>query len=144
MRLIKFSAVLVLAIATTCFAEDKCAADARRSLADLGNCLRLERQQSELTLNRVYGDLLDRLQGEFAKTKDDVERQYIRSQIDNLKVAELSWSTYRDNECKAESQMYEGGTMQPRILDDCVRSATERRIKEIKEVYQQYLASEPE
>ena len=74
-------------------------------------------KKADAELNKVYKELV--------KLLDEKE-------IELLKKAQLSWIKYRDTHYEFEASFYEGGSIQPMILDNCLESVTETRIEELK------------
>ena len=72
---------------------------------------------TDLQLNKVYKQLLGML--------SDKEKQLLVN-------AEKSWLLYRDNHCKFEKAVYEGGSIQPLIYFNCLEELTKKRIAELK------------
>jgi uncharacterized protein YecT (DUF1311 family) len=62
--------------------------------------------------------------------------QYEKAAVENLKQAERAWLGYRDIQCKAAGQQYEGGSMRPMIESQCLTALTEHRIADLKSVYE--------
>ena len=56
--------------------------------------------------------------------------------IDELKAAETAWIKYRDLQCEAAGQQYEGGTIRLSVENMCMSMTTEHRIQEIKQAYE--------
>ena len=61
--------------------------------------------------------------------------KYSAKSVANLKNAERLWIAYRDASCKAESDLYEGGSAASNIYGLCVNRLTKRRIEDIKSAY---------
>lgn len=59
----------------------------------------------------------------------------------NLRAAQLAWSRYRDSQCAAAEQRYEGGTIAPSIRAGCERDLAEQRIEELHQTYAIYLVN---
>lgn len=69
-------------------------------------------------LNTVYNDI--------AKTLDDVGKK-------KLQMSERAWLAYRDAQATFEADVVaRGGTMAPLIYNECRRTLTDLRIKELK------------
>jgi uncharacterized protein YecT (DUF1311 family) len=56
--------------------------------------------------------------------------------ISTLKQVERAWISYRDLQCKAAVQDYEGGSIESAIKLDCLTTLTEHRIAEMKSIYE--------
>jgi uncharacterized protein YecT (DUF1311 family) len=90
--------------------------------SEMNDCSKKEFDKADQELNRVYKQLMARLEGEH-KNK--------------LKTAELAWIKYRDLNCECESFINEGGSIYPLVYNSCLTNMTNNRIKELKE----YLAA---
>jgi uncharacterized protein YecT (DUF1311 family) len=55
--------------------------------------------------------------------------------ISNLRDTERKWLAFREAACKAESDLYKGGSIAPQIFGFCVVKLTKRRIADIKDAY---------
>ena len=53
----------------------------------------------------------------------------------NLRRVERQWLFYREEACKAESDLYKGGSIAPQIFGFCLVKLTKRRIADIKDAY---------
>ena len=107
------------------------------SQADMNECYGKEYQKDDARLNRVYHKAMENLQHDLAQAgSDQAQKQSAQTAIDDLKGAELAWIKYRDLQCEAASQQYQGGTMASMIHSICMSMATEHRIDEIKQAYE--------
>lgn len=70
-------------------------------------------------LNVVYGEVMNSMKA---------------SQKALLKTAQKAWITYRDADCKCAGNGYEGGSIQPLVINECLTDRTKTRIKELKEM----------
>jgi uncharacterized protein YecT (DUF1311 family) len=76
-----------------------------------------EFKQADKELNRVWNDLLPRLQPE---TRE------------KLRTSQLQWIKFRDAEAAARASIFEGGSMAPMLYSYSLKSTTEARTKELK------------
>jgi len=107
------------------------------SQADMNECYGQEYQKADAHLNRVYRKAMDYLQHDLAQAGSDQSlKQLAQASIDDLKAAEVAWIKYRDLQCEAARQQYQGGTMSSMIHSICMEMATEHRIDEIKQAYE--------
>ncbi|WP_224814443.1 lysozyme inhibitor LprI family protein [Hasllibacter sp. MH4015] len=51
---------------------------------------------------------------------------------ENLRAAQRAWITFRDLTCQMEAADYEGGSIQPMILQACLARLTERRARDLE------------
>jgi len=107
------------------------------SQADMNECYGKEYQKDDARLNRVYHKAMEYLQHDLAQAgSDQAQKQSAQAAIDDLKAAELAWIKYRDLQCEAASQQYQGGTMASMIHSICMSMSTGHRIDEIKQAYE--------
>jgi uncharacterized protein YecT (DUF1311 family) len=52
-----------------------------------------------------------------------------------LRDTQRKWLAYRDAACKAESDLYEEGSIAPQIFGFCIVKLTKRRIADIQDAY---------
>jgi uncharacterized protein YecT (DUF1311 family) len=106
------------------------------SQADMNDCYGREYQKDDARLNRVYHKAMDFLQKDLAQATDQDLKKWAQTAIDDLKAAELAWIKYRDLQCEAAGQQYEGGSIRPMIHSMCLSMTTEHRIDELKQAYE--------
>ncbi|HEY6351304.1 MAG TPA: lysozyme inhibitor LprI family protein [Candidatus Angelobacter sp.] len=72
--------------------------------------------------------------------EDDASmKSYRQGALDKLRAAQLAWTHYRDAQCAAAEQQYEGGTIAPSIVAGCHKDLAERRMKDLRDTYAIYL-----
>ncbi len=81
-------------------------------------CAVQSRAAADDALNTAYGAL--------------VKEPSMADRLDKLRAAERSWVAYRDAECAFEGSGYEGGSMQPMVIEGCAQGLTEHRTAELK------------
>jgi uncharacterized protein YecT (DUF1311 family) len=109
------------------------------SQRQMNDCAAFEYRQADAHLNRVYRKAMQYMTDDLAqvqKTGDQTQMKYEQSGIASLKEAERAWLSYRDIQCKAAGQRYEGGSMRPMIYAQCLTTLTEHRIADLKSVYE--------
>ena len=87
------------------------------SQAEATGCAHREYQAADAELNKVYRQLMSKL---------DAEQQEF------LKKAETAWIKYRDADCEYEDSFYAGGTMRPMINYFCMARVTTARTAELR------------
>ena len=87
------------------------------SQAEATGCAHREYQAADAELNRVYKQLVAKVDAE--------EREF-------LKKAETAWIKYRDAECEFEDSFYAGGTIRPMINYFCMARVTKARTAELR------------
>ncbi len=84
------------------------------------NCFDKAYKAADSTLNQKYGQISNVLQA------DDLRR---------LKVAQRLWIQFRDATCKAESDLYTGGTASAPAYSACLEELTRERAAELETIY---------
>ena len=97
--------------------EDNCCC----TTYDTNICLSKVQDKVDQELNQTYQSALKRW-------NEDPNREELRQ-------AQRAWVSYRDAACKAEADLYKGGTIMPSIEMHCVIRLTRQRIAEIKDTY---------
>jgi uncharacterized protein YecT (DUF1311 family) len=87
---------------------------------ELAGCLAKARDSSDAKLNSLYKSLRERLD------PSDAER---------LTVAQRLWIQYRDVNCSAERELYDGGTASFPAYLACLEAMTRMRTKELEVTY---------
>ena len=84
---------------------------------DMNLCAAQNRAAADEALNAAYGAL--------------VKEPSMAERLDKLRAAERSWVAFRDAECAFEGSAYEGGSMQPMVIEGCAEALTKRRTAEL-------------
>ncbi len=75
---------------------------------------------ADAELNTTYQNILKRY----------VEyNEYNPNIVIKLREAQKAWIIYRDKQCDAEGEIYNGGSMQPMIINGCATSLTNAQIE---------------
>jgi uncharacterized protein YecT (DUF1311 family) len=88
-------------------------------------------------LTVLYRKLQGLIRARIAKEQDPL-KSYQETALQKLKTAQLAWSHYRDGECDAREQQFEGGTIAPSVRSGCVKELSERRMEELQKTYAIY------
>jgi uncharacterized protein YecT (DUF1311 family) len=88
--------------------------------ADLTDCLSGARDKADAKLNSVYKELRSRLEG---------------TDVELLIKTQRLWIQYRDANCSAERDLYEGGTAKYAVYFACLESMTRARTRELQITY---------
>lgn len=89
---------------------------------EMNRCAADEHKKADAELNKVYQQLLPKLEGE---------------QKEKLKVAQRAWLTFRDAHCEYEAFAFDGGSMQPLIRFSCLEAVTRERTKQLRGALQE-------
>jgi uncharacterized protein YecT (DUF1311 family) len=109
------------------------------SQRQMNDCAAFEYRQADAQLNKVYRKLMLYMSDDLAlaqKEGDQNQIKYEQTALASLKEAERVWLSYRDLQCKAAGQQYEGGSMAPMIYSQCLKTLTTHRIADLKSVYE--------
>jgi uncharacterized protein YecT (DUF1311 family) len=116
---------------------DPCAA--QMGNPNLGACYAGEFKSLDQDLNHVYRAALVLFQNDLddAGQHSNNQRQAFDSTaIADLKKAQDAWIQYRDIQCRAAGQEFEGGTVEPAMVTRCMVVTTRHRIEEIRDTYE--------
>ncbi|MFZ0288500.1 MAG: lysozyme inhibitor LprI family protein [Candidatus Sulfotelmatobacter sp.] len=108
----------------------------RRQMAD---CAAFQYKDADAHLNKVYHKAVQYMTDDLARAQkqgDQKQIKYEETAIANLREAERTWISYRDIQCEAASQQYEGGSMAPMIYSQCLTTLTEHRTADLKSIYE--------
>jgi Uncharacterized protein conserved in bacteria len=105
----------LLALTTFAQAADDCA-DAQTQAA-INACAGSAYKASDKRLNDLYGQYRQRLDAGQKKA---------------LTAAQKAWLNYRDLSCQFEASGVEGGSGYPMAYSNCLKSMTDKRIKELQ------------
>ena len=90
---------------------------------EMKQCSAKKFKQADDELNRVYKQLMAKLDDEGHKT--------------SLKTAQLAWLNYRDANCDFESYLNRGGSIYSVIVTECQTAMTTSRTRQLKEQIKQ-------
>jgi uncharacterized protein YecT (DUF1311 family) len=113
--------------------------DKAMSQAEMNMCSGEQYRKADVRLNTVYAKALALMQQSLSDARgrnDKQQEAYEQTAIEKLKAAERAWIQYRDLHCDAAGQQYEGGSMRPMVVSDCLKQTTDHRIEEIKQAYE--------
>jgi uncharacterized protein YecT (DUF1311 family) len=88
--------------------------------AELSGCLSKARHAADLTLNAVYKQVLGNLE------KRDAQQ---------LIATQRLWLQFRDSNCAAARDLYEGGTASTPAYVSCLEAMTRARTRELQVIY---------
>jgi uncharacterized protein YecT (DUF1311 family) len=111
--------IMLLFVAATSTAQtqkDPCKGE---TTFEMKQCAGNRYLRADEELNKVYRQLMSKLDDEGWKT--------------SLKTAQQAWLKYRDTHCEFEGYLNIGGTIHPIVVADCMTSVTTARTKELKQ-----------
>jgi uncharacterized protein YecT (DUF1311 family) len=88
--------------------------------ADESLCFDMALKKADIELNKYY---------------QRVEALETGRDLVNLRDAQRHWIQFRDSNCKAEYDLYEGGSAGPTVKSACLEAMTRRRTEELKTMY---------
>ncbi len=109
------------------------------SQRQMNDCAAFEYRRADTRLNNVYRKAMEYMTDDQARAEkrgDQQQIEYEKTSVGSLKQADRAWLTYRDLQCKAAGQQYEGGSMRPMIEWQCMTTLTEHRIADLKSIYE--------
>jgi uncharacterized protein YecT (DUF1311 family) len=98
--------------------DSPCKTDA--TTPDLANCLWNAWTAEDKNLNAYYKTVSKHVEGD---------------ELKDLRRAENAWITYRDLNCTAEKELYDGGTAVGPVYNACMEAMTRHRLAELKTMY---------
>jgi len=96
--------------------QDPCAN--AQTTAEMRDCAGKEYKQADAELNKVYKQLMSKLEDEGFQAA--------------LKSAQQAWIKYRDTNCEYESYLNRGGTMYSVVYTGCLTRMTKQRTAELR------------
>ncbi|MBY0271771.1 MAG: DUF1311 domain-containing protein [Burkholderiales bacterium] len=93
---------------------------------DINECMSLKFTATERELDRVYQELIKRID-------DNDPKQVDRGTVQRrLTEAQRSWVAFRRQDCEGMYKLFEGGSIRNARFHGCMIERTERRIAELK------------
>jgi|SRR5580658_1016933 uncharacterized protein YecT (DUF1311 family) len=109
------------------------------SQRQMDDCAAFQYKDADAHLNKVYQKVVQYMTDDLAraqKQRDQKQIKYEETAMASLREAERTWIFYRDIQCKAAGQQYEGGSMVPMIYSQCLTNLTEHRTADLKSIYE--------
>lgn len=109
------------------------------SQRQMDDCAAFEYTQADSHLSNVYRKAVQYMTDDLAQAQmrgDQKQIKYEETAIASLKEAERTWISYRDIQCEAAAQQYEGGSMAPMIYSQCLTTVTVHRTADLKSIYE--------
>ena len=141
-----FRLIAVLCLATAVWSQqppdskkppaDPCAA--AQSQMEITECWGKLANKAETDLTTLYQKIQKAVQARIA-SEDSQLKGYEQRALAKLNAAQLAWTHYRDAQCDAAGQQYEGGTIEPSVESGCHKELADQRMKELRDTYAIYL-----
>lgn len=109
------------------------------SQRQMDDCAAFEYKKADAHLNKVYRKAVQYMTEDLARAQkqgDQKQIKYEETAIASLKEAERTWISYRDIQCRAAAQQYDGGSIAPMIYSQCLTTVTEHRTADLKSIYE--------
>ena len=140
------SCFLALPVVTSCLVLAQQASPTQKPCEEkpigqlqMDRCADSEYRNADAHLNTVYRKAMKYMTNDLEmaqKTGDQQQIKYEQTALASLKEAERAWVSYRDIQCKAAAQQYEGGSMAPMIFSQCLTCITKHRIADLESIYE--------
>jgi uncharacterized protein YecT (DUF1311 family) len=121
---IVFAAALCFLFSSRSMAQHTNAGDApckhAGSGADLTQCFIDSSKKADADMNLLYRNIQKVVGGD---------------ELEKLKAAQRLWGQFRDANCSAERELYNGGSGAPAVYAACVEADTRQRTKELETMY---------
>ena len=127
-----------LAVAQQAAKENPCE-EKPISQRQMDDCAAFQYKQADAHLDKVYQKAVQYMTDDLAQAQrrgDQKQTKYEETAIESLREAERTWISYRNIQCKAAGQQYEGGSMAPMIYSQCLTTLTEHRAADLKSIYE--------
>jgi len=116
---------------------DPCEANA--ATVDFDTCYAQQQRVADDDLNHLYRNAIQAFEADIAdahKRSDQGQLSYDSTALFDLKAAQGEWTKYRDLECRAAGQQFQGGSIQPIVINKCLILVTHHRIDELRAAYE--------
>jgi uncharacterized protein YecT (DUF1311 family) len=106
--------------------------DFQRNHVEMAECELIDYQRADVKLNQEWQLALASARKFDRENEMTIRRGQMRSLVDNLRVAQRAWITYRDAHCDAEARNYSNDGTRGLILNICLRKLTETRTQQLE------------
>jgi len=116
---------------------DPCELNATK--VDFDTCYAEQLRMTDQDLSRLYRAALLAFQQDIAddhKRSDATGVNNDATALADLKATQAEWTKYRDLQCAAAGQQFQGGSIQPIVVNKCMIFVTRHRIDEIRAAYE--------
>ncbi|HEY6251290.1 MAG TPA: lysozyme inhibitor LprI family protein [Candidatus Angelobacter sp.] len=118
---------------------DPCAG--AQSQMEITNCWEKLASKADADLAALYQKTQKAIRAQMAE--DDASmKTYRQGALEKLRSAQLAWTHYRDAQCAAAEQQFEGGSIAPSIVAGCHKELAEQRMKDLHDTYAIYLKAQ--
>lgn len=116
---------------------DPCELNAMK--VDFDTCYADQFRLTDQDLNRLYRAAIIAFDSDIAdaqKRSDTSQIAYDSTALADLKATQTEWAKYRNLQCTAAGQQFQGGSIQPIVIDKCMIFVARHRIDEIRAAYE--------
>jgi uncharacterized protein YecT (DUF1311 family) len=116
---------------------DPCELNAMK--VDFDTCYADQLRLTDQNLNRLYRAAILAFESDSTdaqKRSDSSQVAYDSTALAGLKATQAEWAKYRDLQCTAAGQQFQGGSIQPIVIDKCMIFVARHRIDEIRAAYE--------
>ena len=113
--------------------------ESQAATVSFDTCYADQLKQVDQDLNHLYRAALLAFEQDIAashRRSDSSQLGYDSTALFDLKATQTEWTKYRDLQCRAAGQQFEGGSIQPIVVDRCLILVTRERIDDIRTTYE--------
>ena len=113
--------------------------EAQAATVSFDTCYAAQFKQVDQDLNHLYRAALLAFEQDIAdahRRSDSSQLAYDSTALFDLKAAQEEWSKYRDLQCRAAGQQFQGGSIQPIVVNRCLILLTRERMDDIRTAYE--------
>ncbi len=99
----------------------------------------IDTAMTQYDMNICAGNLAETADKNLNDLYQKIKEQLDSKSLHQFIIAEQAWINYRDEDCKAQYMVYDGGSGGPSAEALCIEQLTNERIKEMKNVYGDYV-----
>jgi uncharacterized protein YecT (DUF1311 family) len=113
--------------------------EAQAATVDFDTCYAGQFKQVDQDLNRLYRSALLAFEQDIAdahRRSDSGQLSFDSTALFDLRAAQTEWTKYRDLQCRAAGQQFQGGSIQPIVVNKCMILLTLQRIDDLRSAYE--------
>lgn len=106
--------------------------------ADRNSCWDQLAAKAQGEVTALYSKIQGLIRAKITKEQGPL-KAYQETALAKLRAAQTAWARYRDAQCDASEQQFEGGSIAPSVRSGCVKELSEQRIQDLQKTYAIYL-----
>lgn len=117
--------------------SDPC--EAKAATVNFDTCYADQFRSADQDMNHLYRNTILAFEQDIAdahKRSDSGQLSFDSAALFDLKATQAEWTKYRDLQCHAAGQQFQGGSIQPIVVNRCLILVTRHRIDEIRAAYE--------